>query len=70
MIINVVESRNSSLLLYMLVSKVTSKVGSLDNVRKSSRSGNGDEKSSASGQMEGPKKPSKRISQHIIPNQK
>ncbi|CAO3658886.1 unnamed protein product [Umbelopsis vinacea] len=52
------------------LSKVTSKVGSLDNVRKSSRSGNGDEKSSASSQMEGPKKPSKRISQHIIPNQK
>ncbi|GAB5587802.1 cell surface agglutination protein Map4 [Umbelopsis nana] len=52
------------------LSKVTSKVGSLDNVRKAPRSGNGDEKSPGTGQMDGPKKATRRISQHIIPDQK
>ncbi|KAH8555325.1 hypothetical protein BGW37DRAFT_476715 [Umbelopsis sp. PMI_123] len=52
------------------LSKVKSKVGSLDNVRKTTGSGNEDGKSPATGQMDGPKKSSKRVSQHIIPTQK
>ena len=51
-------------------SKVTSRVGSLDNVRKTPRSGTEDSNSPVSNQMDGPKKPTRRVSQNVIPTQK
>ncbi|KAI8580560.1 hypothetical protein K450DRAFT_236208 [Umbelopsis ramanniana AG] len=52
------------------LSKVTSRVGSLDNVRKVSRAGAEDSKSPTSSQMNGSKKPTRPVSQNVIPTQK